>query len=80
MHAPRRRLQLAYCMTLHDTDAQMKVSLDVLRRVYDAFQTGGDGAGADDDEYLDANGNLHFINAYEMPLWSWSTERVAFER
>ncbi|KAI0347310.1 epsilon DNA polymerase [Trametopsis cervina] len=61
-------------------DAQMKVSLDVLRRVYDAFQSNGDTGGAGDDDYLDPDSHLHFINAYDMPLWHWSTERTAFER
>ncbi|KAI0091984.1 epsilon DNA polymerase [Irpex rosettiformis] len=61
-------------------DAQMKVSLNVLMRVYETLQAGGDTAGAEDEEYLDVDGNLHFIDAYEMPLWNWSTERVAFER
>lgn len=62
----------------------MKVSLDVLRRVYNVFQSGGggDAAGgaADDDDFLDLDAHLHFIDAYDMPLWNWSTERVAFER
>ncbi|KAI0702873.1 epsilon DNA polymerase [Cytidiella melzeri] len=61
-------------------DAQMKVSLDVLRRVYDTFQTGGDTDGQGDDDFLDSDSNLHVINAYDMPLWNWSTERTAFER
>ncbi len=64
----------------------MKVSLDVLRRVYNVFQSGGGGGdpsgggGADDDDFLDLDAHLHFIDAYDMPLWNWSTERVAFER
>ncbi|KAI0773465.1 epsilon DNA polymerase [Irpex lacteus] len=68
-------------------DAQMKVSLDVLRRVYNVFQSGGGGGGdaaggggGDDDDFLDLDAHLHFIDAYDMPLWNWSTERVAFER
>ena len=58
-------------------DAQMKVSLDVLQRVYDTFQDGGD---AGDSDYMDPDNHLHFIDAFEMPLWNWSTERSAFER
>lgn len=59
-------------------DAQMKVSLDVLQRVYDAFQN--DGGQAGEEDFLDPESHLHFIDAYEMPLWNWSTERSAFER
>lgn len=55
----------------------MKVSLEVLQRVYEAFQEGGDTAEGD---FLDPESHLHFIDAFEMPLWNWSTERSAFER
>ena len=58
-------------------DAQMKVSVDVLQRVYEAFQEGGD---TTEGDFLDPESHLHFIDAYEMPLWNWSTERSAFER
>ncbi|GJE84193.1 epsilon DNA polymerase [Phanerochaete sordida] len=58
-------------------DAQMKVSLDVLQRVYEAFQEGGD---TTEGDFLDPESHLHFIDAFEMPLWNWSTERSAFER
>ncbi|EKM59210.1 uncharacterized protein PHACADRAFT_181204 [Phanerochaete carnosa HHB-10118-sp] len=58
-------------------DAQMKVSLEVLQRVYDTFQEGSDMA---DGDFLDPESHLYFIDAFEMPLWNWSTERSAFER
>jgi DNA polymerase epsilon subunit 2 len=58
----------------------MKVSLDVLRRIYNIFQAGGETGVSGEDDYLDPDKNLHFIDAYEMPLWHWSTERAAFER
>ena len=61
------------------TDAQMKVSLDVLHRVYETFQNGD----KNDDEghsQLDTDSHLFFIDAYEMPLWNWSIERSTFER
>ena len=61
------------------TDAQMKVSSEILQRVYEAFQSGGDNGGAE-DEILDPDRQIHFINAYDMPLWNWSTERATFER
>lgn len=58
----------------------MKVSLEVLQRVYDAFQSGGENGGQGEDDFLDPDNYLHFINAYEMPSWNWSAERTAFER
>lgn len=57
----------------------MQVSLDVLRRVYETFQNGGD-TGQGEDDFLDPESHLHFIDAYEMPLWNWSTEKGTFER
>ena len=57
----------------------MKVSLDILRRVYDSFQNGGETGQADDD-FLDPENHLHFIDAYDMPLWNWSNEKGTFER
>ncbi|KIP10726.1 hypothetical protein PHLGIDRAFT_22162 [Phlebiopsis gigantea 11061_1 CR5-6] len=59
-------------------DAQMKVSLDVLQRVYDAFQEENNETGESD--YLDPEGHLYFVDAFEMPLWNWSAERGGFER
>ena len=56
----------------------MKVSLDVLQRVYDAFQEENNETGESD--YLDPEGHLFFVDAFEMPLWNWSTERSGFER
>ncbi|KAI0375580.1 epsilon DNA polymerase [Pilatotrama ljubarskyi] len=60
-------------------DAQMKVSLDVLHRVYEAFQN-GDGGGAQEHALLDLDHHLFVIDAFDMPLWNWSTERSTFER
>ncbi|KAI0081719.1 epsilon DNA polymerase [Panus rudis PR-1116 ss-1] len=60
-------------------DAPMKVSLDVLKRVYDAFQNGDNGKEEEDLEFLDPESHLYYINAFEMPLWNWSHEKSAFE-
>ena len=60
-------------------DASMKVSLAILRRVYDSFQNGVE-TGQVDEDFLDPENHLHFIDAYEMPLWSWSNEKGTFER
>lgn len=62
-----------------ETDAQMKVSLDVLRRVYEGFQ-GSDGQNQGEGERLDPEAHLYFIDAFKMPLWNWSPEKSAFER
>ncbi|OJT04135.1 DNA polymerase epsilon subunit B [Trametes pubescens] len=60
-------------------DAQMKVSLDVLNRVYEAFQS-GDNEGAQEHAVLDPDHHLYVIDAFEMPSWNWSSERSTFER
>lgn len=57
----------------------MKVSLDVLHRVYEAFQNGDEG-GDEGHAQLDPDSHLFVIDAFEMPLWNWSTERSTFER
>lgn len=55
----------------------MKVSLDVLQRVYEAFQD-QDNNDVDAD-VVDPEGHLHYINSFDMPLWNWSHEKGAFE-
>jgi len=57
----------------------MKVSLGILRRVYDALQDQGSGDAAE-TELLDPESHLYIINAFEMPLWNWSHERGTFEK
>lgn len=57
----------------------MKVSVEVLRRVYAKLQD------QDDDDEIHKDGlnpenHLFFIDAYEMPKWHWSNERGSFER
>lgn len=61
-------------------DAQMKVSLDVLQRVYDAFQNSGENSTEQEQEAVEPDSHLHFIDAFDMPLWHWSQERSTFER
>ncbi|KDQ64598.1 hypothetical protein JAAARDRAFT_145515 [Jaapia argillacea MUCL 33604] len=61
-------------------DAVMKVSLNVLQRVYEALQGSTGGGGETDEETLDPESHLFFINAFEMPLWHYSPERTTFER
>ena len=57
----------------------MKVSLDVLQRVYETFQNGDDD-GEQGHTQLDPDSWFHVIDAFDMPLWNWSTERSTFER
>ncbi|KZV71534.1 epsilon DNA polymerase [Peniophora sp. CONT] len=62
-------------------DAAMKVTLPVLKRVLDALQHAGtSGEGGAEEGDLDIESHLWFVNAFEMPVWRWSTERGAFER
>ncbi|CAL1700805.1 unnamed protein product [Somion occarium] len=60
-------------------DAPMKVSLEVLKRVYEVFQNAdnGDDEGAD---VVDPESHLFYIDAFSMPLWNWSQEKSAFEQ
>ena len=58
----------------------MKVSLQILSRVYQTLQTSGDEHTRKEDVYLDPENHLHFVNAFEMPLWHWSPERGSFEK
>jgi DNA polymerase epsilon subunit 2 len=63
----------------------MKVSVDVLQRVYTSLQDqdeggGGIADGAYSGDSLNSETHLWFIDAYEMPRWHWSNERGAFER
>lgn len=60
-------------------DAAMKVSLDILRRVYETLQDQASGD-ATEAELLDPESHLYVINAFEMPLWNWSYERGTFEK
>lgn len=61
-------------------DAAMKVSLDILQRVYEALQDQGDGSNEAFKETLDPESHLYFVDAFDMPLWHWSVERGTFER
>ncbi|KAI0270066.1 DNA polymerase epsilon subunit B [Russula aff. rugulosa BPL654] len=58
-------------------DATMKVSVEILNRVYQTLQSSGDQRTRKEDGYLDPEDHLHFVDAFEMPLWHWSPERGA---
>jgi DNA polymerase epsilon subunit 2 len=61
-------------------DATMKVSVEILNRVYHTLQTSSDQRTQKGDGYLDPEDHLHFVDAFEMPLWHWSPERGSFEK
>jgi len=61
-----------------EIDAAMKVSLDILRRVYDTLQDQGNVG--ETEELLDPESHLYFVDAFEMPSWHWSQERGTFEK
>lgn len=58
----------------------MKVSIDVLRRVYESLQNQGDRTNEVSKEALDPDSHFHVVDAFEMPLWHWSGERGTFEK
>ncbi|KAF7332054.1 DNA polymerase epsilon subunit [Mycena kentingensis (nom. inval.)] len=60
-------------------DALMKVSVEVLQRVYESLQDQGQRPGVE-KEALDPDAHLFLVDAFEMPLWHWSPERGTFER
>lgn len=66
--------------TFSGKDATMKVSVEILNRVYHTLQSSGDQRNRKEDGYLDPEDHLHFIDAFEMPLWHWSPERGSFEK
>ncbi|KZS98045.1 DNA polymerase epsilon subunit B [Sistotremastrum niveocremeum HHB9708] len=61
-------------------DATMKVSMAILQRVYDDFQTSQEGSANDGESSLDPDTHLHFIDAFDMPAWHWSPEKSGFEK
>ncbi|EAU84870.2 epsilon DNA polymerase [Coprinopsis cinerea okayama7 len=60
-----------------EDDATMKVSLDVLQRVYESLQDRGEDNQVE-HEFIDPDNHLFVIDAYDMPRWVWSQERVHF--
>jgi DNA polymerase epsilon subunit 2 len=67
-------------LTFVREDAAMKVSIEILNRVYQTLQASGDQRTRKEDAYLDPEDHLHFVNSFEMPLWHWSPERGSFEK
>ncbi|KAF8913996.1 epsilon DNA polymerase [Gymnopilus junonius] len=50
-----------------------------LRRVHESLQDQGDRTQVE-KELIDPENHLFFIDAFEMPRWTWSVERGAFEK
>lgn len=61
-------------------DALMKVSADILQRVYESLQDQGQGGNDFEKESIDPDSHLFVVDAFEMPLWHWSQERGTFEK
>ncbi|KAF5333197.1 hypothetical protein D9611_002432 [Ephemerocybe angulata] len=58
-----------------EDDATMKVSIAVLRRVYEGLKDQGEHTQVERETVL-PDQHLFFIDAYEMPRWVWSQERA----
>lgn len=58
----------------------MKVSKDVLERVFNSFEERKERTDDNMVEMLDPDRHLHFVDAFDMPLWNWSVERGSFEK
>lgn len=59
-------------------DATMKVSAEILKRVYESLQE--QGQQSDEKDLIDPESHLYIINAFEMPLWRWSQENGTFQK
>ncbi|KAH8113232.1 epsilon DNA polymerase [Phellopilus nigrolimitatus] len=59
-------------------DAVMKVTLPILQRVYHGLQEKEERKDNGEDELLDPEDHLFFVDAYEIPLWHWSQTRSTF--
>ena len=60
-------------------DVDMKVNVDVLKRVDDSIQD-QDTRMDVEKELIDPESHLFIINAFEMPLWNWSQESATFTK
>jgi DNA polymerase epsilon subunit 2 len=56
----------------------MKVSVEILKRVYESLQE--QGQQSDEKDLIDPESHLYIINAFEMPLWHWSQENGTFQK
>lgn len=61
-------------------DAVMKVTLAILQRVYEIMQGHAEQNSQGEEDALEPDNHLFFIDAFDMPLWHWSPERSTFER
>uniref|UniRef100_A0A0W0FJU1 DNA polymerase epsilon subunit n=1 Tax=Moniliophthora roreri TaxID=221103 RepID=A0A0W0FJU1_MONRR len=59
--------------------ASMKVTVELLRRVYDHLQDDNEGANGG-NEIIDPESHLYVVNSFDMPAWHWSVERGTFEK
>ncbi|KEP55739.1 DNA polymerase epsilon subunit B [Rhizoctonia solani 123E] len=62
-------------------DATAIVSAEILERIYEMMQIGTDGATQDlPDDEVNPDHYLHVISAFDMPWWTFNSERKAFEK
>ena len=61
-------------------DAVMKVSLPILQRVYKNMRDKEDRIESGNDDLLDPEDHMYFIDSYDLPAWHWSQTRSTFEK
>ncbi|KAF8681125.1 DNA polymerase epsilon subunit [Rhizoctonia solani] len=62
-------------------DATAIVSAEILERIYEMMQIGTEGSTQDlAEEDVNPDHYLHVINAFDMPWWTFNSERKAFEK
>ncbi|KAG5342527.1 hypothetical protein C0989_000655 [Termitomyces sp. Mn162] len=60
-------------------DVNMKVDLNILERVYQGMRNQTEQVD-EEKELLDPESHLYVINAFDMPLWHWSSEAGTFTK
>lgn len=73
-------VNVVYVVLIPAIDAVMKVSLQILQRVYHSLQEKEERIENGEDDLLDPEDHIFFIGAYEMPRWNWTHERSTFEK
>ncbi|KAG6810867.1 hypothetical protein H0H92_009988, partial [Tricholoma furcatifolium] len=63
----------------HGIDVNMKVDLNILERVYQGMRNQTEQID-EEKELLDPESHFYVINAFDMPLWHWSSETGTFTK
>lgn len=73
-------LEFAIPLT-HYQDCSTIVTRPLLVKAYESvMEKSSANNGVGEEEHIDPEHHLHFINAFEMPRWHFSHERQTFER